>query len=182
MSVTDDSGDTESILAYSIAPSCAEDDYGIFDTSLRHEDIYSLVAMATEQREKSRIFLEFTKNKTKGWALLDSGATCNSITFEFLRTCGLEHKVEKEKTARYARDFMGNPHRIGGEITITIQLGRLSYTGKFLVLDPKSKFAAILGAPFLHQYGICNLMREHIGNFTGIKTIASGPQNEPKNF
>ena len=179
MSATDDTCDRDSVMAYSIAPSTAEDDYGIFDASMRHEDIFSLVASATEQREKSRIYLEFVAQQTKGWALLDSGATCNSITFDFLRQCGLENKVEREQVTRYARDFMGNPHRIGGEITLTLQLGRLSYTGKFLVLDPKSKFSAILGVPFLNQYGICNLMREHLSNFTGSKTIVPG---DSRNF
>ena len=124
-----------------------------------------------------RICMEFNHDlsNNRGNALVDSGATTDTIKVKFINQSNIKMI---DNTEGHAKDFRGVRSQTLGKARVTITLGKLHYTADFTVIDSSSHIDIILGVPFMRTYGIDDIIRSNLLQLTGDNCVLKG---EPKN-
>ena len=162
-------------------PKPGYDDVTIAREQMRAHELMAVVGSTLDTTRTSRVFLEaYSEQGVLGYALLDSGASINSVSYDWLVKANLHSSVLPDNPPRFAKDFNGNMHKLRGTIKLSLTLGRARYAGTFSVINSNTRNDLILGLHFLDTYGLTNLLRDHLATYTGPSTVlASG--KSPKN-
>ena len=117
------------------------------DLAVAIQDNYSL------GNERLKIKFE-SSNGLVAEGLCDTGANGNVIEMSLLEKYGLDRLVEKPQTIAFAHGFDGKPVQILGTIILPLITGNKSFSSKFDVVNKLSRYAAILGTPYLKEVGV----------------------------
>ena len=127
---------------------------------------------------QQRVHLKINIDGEEGIALVDSGATINTITEEACKKFGI-NIVKPLGIPPKVLDFEGKECSTTGIAHASIRMGRANYDGIFTVIRSTFGSSIILGTPFLSNYGLIDLLRSGISDVAGPNCVYDG--NPSKN-
>ena len=134
-------------------------------------DINQFINVCKSYMEKgTRIIVKFTLkiygSEIQGKALIDSGASCDTVSFNFLQKANIGHETDRHRS-RTLYDFQDRPCHTIGVAKFGIQIGKIYYDQEFTVINSQYSPEIILGMPFFRRYGLEEHLKEGIQNLAG---------------